>query len=214
MPFSTIQNERKLQTKIQTCNTQVIVTEIGDDGRIHIHGIMWCKPEDVKRYWRYGYIYIGKFVNEQTILYITKYMLKYTPADKNFEPKVLCSKGIGINYLDRTDSKRNTYRENNTDESYRLRSGGKINLPDYYKRKIYTEEEREKMWIEKQEKGYRYIMGEKICTDNEQEVYKLMQYWREKAKKLYNEKPQDWDREKQKKALEKRSGIYSRQENY
>ena len=89
-------------------------------------------------------------------------MLKYTPADKDFEPKVLCSKGIGINYLDRTDSKRNTYRENNTDESYRLRSGKKINLPDYYKRKIYTEEEREKMWIEKQEKGYRYIMGEKI----------------------------------------------------
>ena len=42
-----------------------------------------------------------------------------------------------------------------------LRSGRKINLPDYYKRKIYTEEEREKLWIEKQEKGYRYIMGEK-----------------------------------------------------
>ena len=59
-----------------------------------MHGIMWCKPEDVERYWRYGYIYIGKFVNEQTILYITKYMLKYTQVDKNFEPKVLCSKGI------------------------------------------------------------------------------------------------------------------------
>ena len=53
-------------------------------------------------------------------------------------------------------------------------------------------------------------MGEKICTDNEQEVYKLMQYWREKAKKLYNEKPQDWDREKHKKALEKRKEYLNR----
>ena len=117
------------------------VTEIGDDGRIHMHGIMWCSASDVERYWKYGYIYIGRFVNEQTILYITKYMLKYTPVDKNFEPKVLCSKGIGINYLDRLDSKRNSYRENNTDESYMLRSGRKINLPEYYKRKIYTKED-------------------------------------------------------------------------
>lgn len=186
------------------------VTELGDNGRIHIHGIMWCSASDIEKYWKYGYIYIGRFVNEQTILYITKYMLKYTTIDKNFEPKVLCSKGIGIHYLDRLDSKRNSYRENNTDESYILRSGKKINLPDYYKRKIYTEEEREKMWIEKQEKGYRYIMGEKVSTDNEEKVYKLMEYWRKKAKELYNERPQEWDREKHKKALKRRKEYLAR----
>ena len=41
-------------------------------------------------------------------------------------------------------------------------------------------------------------MGEKISTDNEEKVYKLMEYWRKKAKELYNEQQQyrDWETKK------------------
>lgn len=33
-------------------------------------------------------------------------------------------------------------------------------------RKLYTEEERENLWIQKQEEGYKFIMGEKHKVEN------------------------------------------------
>ena len=62
-------------------------------------------------------------------------------------------------------------------------------LPIYYKNKIYTDEEKEKLWIEKQERGYRYICGEKVSTGDEEEWNNLVTYYQERAKKLYKEKP-------------------------
>lgn len=180
-----------------------VATELGDDGRIHMHGIFWTNKEVIEKYWKYGFIFIGTWVNEQTIFYITKYIMKVSTIDKNFTTKILCSKGIGSSYLKRGDVRNNRYKKNDTDESYRLRDGRKISLPDYYKRKIYSEEEREKLWIEKQERGYRYIMGEKVDVDNEQEYFSLLNFYREKAKRILNEKPQDWDKEKHKKQLKK-----------
>lgn len=180
-----------------------VATELGDDGRIHMHGIFWTDRKVIEKYWKYGFIFIGTWVNEQTIFYITKYIMKVSTVDKNFTPKILCSKGIGANYLNRYDVHNNRYKEKRTDESYRLRDGRKISLPDYYKRKIYSEKEREKLWIEKQERGYRYIMGEKVNVDNEQEYFSLLNFYREKAKRILNEKPQDWDREKHKIHLKK-----------
>ena len=69
--------------------------------------------------------------------------------------------GLGKGYEQSYNSKRNAYRENNTNEYYRLPNGMELPLPEYYRKKIYNEEEREKLWIEKQERGYRYICGEK-----------------------------------------------------
>ena len=52
-----------------------MVTEKGEDyGRIHLHGIVWCPKERVDQ-WGYGYTYIGDYVNQTTIAYVTKYML-------------------------------------------------------------------------------------------------------------------------------------------
>ena len=64
--------------------------------------------------------------------------MKVSTVDKNFTPKILCSKEIGSSYLNRDDVRNNRYKKNDTDESYRLRDGRKISLPDYYKRK-YTQ---------------------------------------------------------------------------
>ena len=52
-------------------------------------------------------------------------------------------------------------------ETYRFRDGSLAALPKYYKEKLYTEEEREKLWIQKQEEGYKFIMGEKHKVENE-----------------------------------------------
>ena len=55
------------------------VTELGEDrGRIHLHGIFFGNQaaELVIEKWKYGYVFIGNFVNEKTINYISKYMLK------------------------------------------------------------------------------------------------------------------------------------------
>ena len=135
------------------------ITELGEEkGRMHIHGITWCNTKLIEKNWKYGFIFIGSYVNERTIFYITKYMLKINEHDKNFIGKVLASPGIGSGYIERKDAKNNIYKPNKTNESYRLRTGKKINLPQYYRLKIYSEEEREKLWIEKQEREYRYIM--------------------------------------------------------
>ena len=54
-------------------------------------------------------------------------------------------------------------------------------LPKYYKEKLFTEDEREKLWIEKQEEGFRFVMGEKILvkTEEEEEAFnQLVMYYR------------------------------------
>lgn len=78
------------------------MTELGEtNGRIHLHGIVWgATTEDIDK-WNYGYTYIGRYVSENTIEYITKYMLKLNPSDKEFKGKVLCSPKIGIGYMSR-----------------------------------------------------------------------------------------------------------------
>ena len=50
---------------------------------------------------------------------------------------------------------------------YKLPNGAEIPLPQYYRNYIYSEEEKEKLWIEKQERGYRYIGREKVRMDND-----------------------------------------------
>ena len=54
-----------------------LITELGHTGteRIHLHGIVWGENAEkiIKEKWNNGYIYIGKWVNEATINYITKY---------------------------------------------------------------------------------------------------------------------------------------------
>ena len=138
-----------------------VITEKGEDyNRIHMHGIVWCRKKDVDT-WRYGYTYIGDYVNSKTINYITKYMLKVNEKCREFEGKVFCSQGIGRNYEKSINARRNRYQGERTIETYKAEDGRELPMPKYYHDKIYSEEEREKLWIIKQERGYRYIGGEK-----------------------------------------------------
>ena len=59
----------------------------------------------------------------------------------------MTSAGIGKGYIKRFDAEQNKYVKGKTKEYYKTKQGIKLGLPIYYKNKIYSEEEREKLWI-------------------------------------------------------------------
>lgn len=175
------------------------VTELGHQGteNIHIHALIWTdKPKDIEKHWKYGYVFTGTFVNEQTIGYIVKYLSKMDNQHKEYKPIMLTSAGMGINYLDRTDAKDNKYKTDGTREYYTDRKGYKMALPIYYRNKIYTDEEREELWKEKLDKNERWILGQKInLTEKPEAYYPALKEARKKSKRLgYGDDQKDWDR--------------------
>jgi len=175
--------------KYKTSVKHWLVTELGHNGteNIHIHGLLWTnkKKETIEQIWKYGWIYIGDYVNEKTINYIVKYVNKTDKDHPNYNSKILTSAGIGNKYLERIDSKKNKYNPTETKETYTTRQGIKLNLPIYYRNKIYTEEEREKLWLEKLDKEERWVCGEKVdISKNEDNYNKLRDYYRQLNNRL------------------------------
>ena len=177
-----------------------LVTELGHNGteRIHLHGIIWTeKKEEIERIWQYGWVYVGKWVNEQTINYIVKYINKIDLEHKGYEPKILTSAGIGANYINKSDSKKNKYAEKETKEYYTTKKGTKLNLPIYYRNKIYSEKERELLWLQKLNKKTRYVLGVEV---NEEDYEKTLEYAQIRNKKLgYGDLTNNWDKSEYKK---------------
>lgn len=180
-----------------------LITELGDDfERIHMHGLIWGKLSLVEK-WKYGYFYVGQYVNEKTIGYITKYMLKMPEKHPNFIGKVMASKGIGKGYWRSYNARRNRYKERDTNENYKMPDGTEIPLPQYYRNYIYSDEEKEKLWIEKQERGYRYIGGEKVDMNDEDTWNNLTKYYQGLNERIYKFSPEAWSQEVQRKRLER-----------
>lgn len=182
-----------------------LVTELGQSAteRIHIHGIIWTteKAETINKIWKYGHTWIGDknnggYVNEKTINYVVKYVNKTDILHKEYNSKILTSAGIGKGYLDRTDATKNKYNGKETKETYTTKNGIKINLPIYYRNKIYTEEEREKLWLQKLDEEIRWVNGEKVdISQNDEEYYKLLYWHRKKNKRLgYGDDSINWER--------------------
>lgn len=142
-----------------------MVPEIGGQRyeHVHIHGIVFTKEshETINKIWGYGFTYIGEYVNERTINYIIKYITKKDEKHKTYKPIICTSNGIGKGYTERIEVRRNKYKEEGTVEKYKARNGMETGLPIYYRNKIYTEEEREKLWIEKLNKKEQWINGQK-----------------------------------------------------
>ena len=180
-----------------------LVTELGGNGteNIHMHGILWTN-EDAKtitEIWKYGYTWVGDknndgYVNEKTINYIVKYISKTDQKHKEYNSKILTSPGIGNNYINRIDAEKNKYKGEETKETYTTRQGIQLALPIYYRNKIYTEEEREKLWLKKLDEETRYICGEKIdISKNEEDYYKTLEIYRAKNKRLgYGSDEKNW----------------------
>lgn len=181
-----------------------LVTELGHQGteNIHLHGIIWTdeSAKEIDRIWKYGYTWIGDeekggWVNEQTVNYIVKYIHKTDIQHKEYRARVLTTPGIGKAYVKRKDAKANKYKKGETNEAYITRQGFKMALPIYYRNQIYSEEEREKLWMEKLDKGERWVDG--AMTKDEDAYWRMLKEARSKNKRLgYGNNERDWDRKK------------------
>lgn len=150
-------------------------------------------------------INIGDYVNNKTINYIVKYITKIDTDHKGYKSKIFTSSGIGKQYINNYNSTTNKYNGDKTKEYYTTKEGLKLNLPTYYRNKIFTETEREKLWINKLDKEERWICGEKInISKSEEQYYKTLKFYRKKNKRLgYGDDSKDWSIENYKKTQKK-----------
>lgn len=146
-----------------------LVTELGQNEteRIHLHGIIWDnKPhspcytrEKIEQLWKYGNIYIGDYCNERTINYIVKYISKIDEKHKTYKPVILASKGLGEAYTKSNAADLHKYQGELTKDYYTLNTGQRVQNPIYYRNKLYTEDERERLWMQKLNKQTIYVRG-------------------------------------------------------
>lgn len=177
--------------KYKTSARHWLITELGGNGteNIHMHGIIWTDEtmETIEKIWGYGYMYKEKkknYVNGSTINYIVKYLSKRDIKHKYYEPKIFNSAGIGGGYEKTYTAKRHKFNESDTKEGYRTNTGHEIALPIYYRNKLYTDEEREALWLHKLDKNERWVCGEKVKGDRHEEYRKLVNYHRKRNKRL------------------------------
>lgn len=155
-----------------------IVSELGSGKteHLHLHGIVFGSketPEGLGKIWQYGTSFNsdrtnGGKVDNETIAYIVKYMYKTDELHKSYTPVVLNSPGIGNNFK----GQNNKYKNGETIEYIRTTTGHKIAMPTYYRNKVYSDEEKEKLWQEKLDKQIRYVNGNEIDVSKGEEQYK------------------------------------------
>ena len=183
------------------------VTELGEDNdRIHLHGIFFGQKsaELIKKHWKYGFIFIGQYCNSRSINYMTKYMLKVDVKHKEFKQIVLASPGIGNGYFDRLDWQwqKQNYRKIEV-PTYTFRNGTKMAMPKYYKDKLFTEQERNKMCINNLNRGVLWIYGEKVKADDWRTIDSLRDYWQNFGKGIMGDDPIAWEKAKTRRAEER-----------
>lgn len=140
-----------------------LITELGhtNSERIHLHGLVWGDPEMIEKTWQYGNIDIGEWVDERTINYITKYITKIDDIHKGYKQATFTSKGMGKEYIERNYNW-HKFKGKETNTKYRMKDGKEIELPRYYKEKLWTEEEREEIYLKTLDENIISLGGEKI----------------------------------------------------
>lgn len=202
-------NERWRKIKPGKALHHWTVTELGHKNteNIHLHGIVWTDEpyERIREKWKYGWIYPRSteeakrsYVNNRTINYTTKYICKMDLDHKTYTPIILSSPGIGKDYVNSKAATYNKYNGTDTLDTYRTETGHEMKLPIYWRNKIFTDEEREKLWIIQLEKETRYINGIKVdISKGEEEYYNILKSQQELNKELGygNAYLKDWKRQ-------------------
>ena len=137
--------------------------------------------------------------------YCVKYVSKVDTAHPRFTSKVFASKGLGKGWLNRYDARLNKFQGENTREYYKTPSGQKLAMPTYFRNKLWTDEEREQLWLQKLNKQTRYVRGEKIdvsTTEGEQEYARAIEY-RQKENVALGYPNEPWSLQKYKKKPQK-----------
>lgn len=176
-----------------------LITELGQTNseRIHLHGIIYTDLKgQIKKHWQYGHIWGDEektYVNAQTVNYITKYVTKQDILHKYYKPIILTSAGIGDNYINTYNAKLNKYKGKDTNTTYRTESGHKIAMPIYWRNKIYTENEREQLWLHQLDKNERWVNGIKVNANNHELYFATLKEARKLNSQLnYNNNKKDY----------------------
>lgn len=194
--------------KYKKSQRHFFITELGHEGteRIHLHGIVFSdfeiSKDEFEKFWLYGNVRIGDYCNLRTINYIAKYITKIDKDHKQYRPEIFCSPGIGNKYVSRELIKQiHTYRGENTIEFYRFNAGNKCALPIYYRNKLFTENQREDLWINKLDKNTRYVLGIEIPNTNtiqgEEKYFRILRRAQETNRNLgYGDNTKEWQKKK------------------
>lgn len=170
-----------------------LITELGGGGteNIHLHGIVWTAEsnEKIAKIWKYGYVWSGynrkrSYVNGATANYITKYILKSDVRHPGFTGKILTSAGIGAGYEQTTQGKASKFNDDETKDYYRDRQGNKKQIPAYYRKKIYNDDERESLWKKRLDEGVIWIGGRKMKIEDQEKITMALKQERIKNKQL------------------------------
>lgn len=142
-----------------------LITEHGKNGteRIHLHGILWSNftQEEIAELWKYGFVYVGQYVNEKSAGYITKYITK--EDDRGYKGIVLCSAGIGKCYTQKeVNRQKHQFRGAETIDTYRGTNGHILALPRYYRNLLFTDKQKAYLWHERTRSGEKFVRGIKV----------------------------------------------------
>lgn len=181
------------------------ITELGHNGteNIHIHALVWTTNlEKIAPIWKYGHVWVGKqekgrtiqYVNTKTINYITKYVTKVDFKHRGYKPIILTSPGIGRGYEKSYNGKIQIGNTSNQ-PTYKTTTGHKCSMPIYWRNKLFTEKEREQLWINILNKQERWIMGERISIKHGYEEYdKTLKFYQRKNIQLgYDSNEIKWE---------------------
>ncbi|UPW41231.1 replication initiator protein [Sigmofec virus UA08Rod_4822] len=173
-----------------------LISELGHKGteRIHLHGLLWTQKTnaEIQAIWQYGLTFTGTYINHKTITYISKYITKADKQHPDFIGKILCSKGIGNEFTrNELAIRRNRYQGADTLDNYRLPQGSCIQMPQYYRYKLYTEDQREKLWIHKLDHRNRWVCGVEVRATDYQLIDRILKTCQRKNEELGYGKPSD-----------------------
>lgn len=187
-----------------------LITELGQNNteRVHLHGVVYTdmSKEEFQELWKYGWVDFGEWYDDTSIGYITKYVTKQDPVHKGFIPKIFTSPGIGRKYIESTAAEMKRGRRENI--YYTYKNGQKTAMPTYYKNKLFSEDEREEIYIDRLNKDEKYVMGSKLTKGISNDKYlKICRYWAEKSKEHGYQEPEPWEIKKNKNNQKKYSKI-------
>lgn len=150
-----------------------MVTEIGQNNteRVHLHGIVWGTKKEVDemiKKWGYGNVWVERSRGEMTVNYVVKYLTKKDEKHPGFKGRMLASKGLGKAYVESNRAKRNAFKEGGkTDTGYYTIGKKEGYLNQYWRKKLYSDEEREEIRIGAMDEGTIWIGGELVKKDDE-----------------------------------------------
>lgn len=199
------------------------ISELGDghSEHVHLHGIVYTDNlsllEDI---WGYGSVWTGykvdkkvqNYVTERTVNYMTKYVTKIDELHLNYKAVILCSPGIGNNFQKSGGVSHCEFKGNKTADYYRTSTGHKVSLPIYFRNKLYSESQREAIWLARLDRNERFVCGVKIdlnIYDEDAYMNKVM-HAREQSIKLGYPSPEfiwkkkDYEHQRRKMLQQKR----------